>query len=213
MSCRLGFDMSDARPLLLCEVSDDGLVAGGSLPYAHFDIGIYGQIEVYARAELNEAQMLVDVALLIGVNVSDDTSGYGTSHLAHEYLSALRRFYDYRRALIICAGFRQPSSLETTVLMVNAAHRAIDRYPVGMNVEQTHEDAHHDAAVVEILVFLDLLYDHHSAVARSYDHALSVLSEKTYWATEEIDHYKVHHCTGYHKAKKPRARKAHRPTH
>ena len=205
--------MSEARPLLFCEVSDDGLVAGGSLPYVHLDISINGQIEVYARAELNEAQMLIDVALLIGVNISNNTTGYSACHLAYEYLSALRRFYDYRRALIICTGFGEPSSLKATVLMINAAHCTIDWHPVGMNVEQAHEDAHHDAAVVEILVFLDLFYDHHPAVARSYDHAVSVLGEKTYRATEEIDHYEVHHRAGYHKPKKPWTRKAYCPTH
>ena len=46
------------------EARDDGLVARSRLPHLHTDFGVDRQIDVHAAAELDEAQVLVDVAVL-----------------------------------------------------------------------------------------------------------------------------------------------------
>ena len=62
-----------------------------------------------------------------------------------------------------------------------------------MHVDQTHEDGHHEAAVVEVFILFHFFDDYHLAVGRRYHHFLRILTEETYRATEEVDQYAVHH--------------------
>ena len=78
--------------------------------------------------------------------------------------------------------------------MVNELHLAIDRKPISMNIQRTHEDADHEAFIVEILVLLSFLDDHNLTIGRCHHKFLGVTIVIADRATVEIE---CHHpgCT------------------
>jgi hypothetical protein len=71
--------------------------------------------------------------------------------------------------------------------MLHQGHLAVYWKPVGMDVEQTHENGHHDATVVEILILVNLLDNDHAAVGGSDNKVRRVVYVKnTDGATEKI---------------------------
>ena len=95
--------------------------------------------------------------------------------------------------LVLLACLGQPRLVEVAVLVMDELHLAVDRKPVGVHVEQTHEDGNHQSAVVEVFVLLDFLYDNHLAVGRCHDNLgcifLTKISDRTF---EEIKHNAVY---------------------
>ncbi|MPM86018.1 hypothetical protein SDC9_133101 [bioreactor metagenome] len=67
-------------------------------------------------------------------------------------------------------------------------YRTIYRIPIGMNIEDAHEDRNHDTIIFEIFAFVHLFYGNNLAIGRGNDYFLCFLTEKTYGATEEVDH-------------------------
>ena len=98
--------------------------------------------------------------------------------------------------LVLRSGFGQPCLVVVAVEMLGRYDMSVNGKPVGVDIEQRHEDADHDAAVVEIVVLLHLLYDDNLAVCRRDNHAQSVvtLRELTDGATEEIEHHGPHYA-------------------
>ena len=71
--------------------------------------------------------------------------------------------------------------------MSDYLHCAIHGNPVGMHIEEAHEDAHHDATVMEIFIFLHLFHHHYLTIGRSHHHAIRLAREQTYGTLEEIE--------------------------
>ena len=67
-------------------------------------------------------------------------------------------------------------------------HLTVDRKPVGMYVERTHEDGDHQSFVVKILMFLDILYHHDFTVGRCYYHMLGIAIKIADRTTVEVKH-------------------------
>ena len=65
-------------------------------------------------------------------------------------------------------------------------HRAIDGEPVGMDIENRHEDGDLQALFVQDLVFHDLLDGYDRAVSRCDDQSFGIIGEATVRTTEEI---------------------------
>ena len=104
-----------------------------------------------------------------------------------------RNDYIGHLVLITCLG--KPSLVEVTVLMLHLFYYTVNREPIGMNIEETHEDAHHDALLLEILILKDLLNHYHLTVSRSHDKVIRLIcTEQTYRATEEVQH-NTPYCT------------------
>lgn len=61
--------------------------------------------------------------------------------------------------------------------------------PVGMYISQTHEYAHHYAAVMEILLLFHLFNYHNTAIGRCNYRALGLAFKTTDRTAEEIDEY------------------------
>jgi hypothetical protein len=79
--------------------------------------------------------------------------------------------------------------------MLNVAHLSVGRHPVGVHVEEAHENAHHNAPVVEIFVLIHFLDNYDATVAGRNDNALCLTIEETDGAAEEIHYYKIHKRT------------------
>ena len=60
--------------------------------------------------------------------------------------------------------------------MVHELHLAVDGKPVCVNIPQTHEDAYHQTAVVEILVLLYFLDYDNAPIGRSDYNLLCILA-------------------------------------
>ena len=90
--------------------------------------------------------------------------------------------------LILLTRLRQPCLMVVTVLMMNELHFAVDREPVGMNVQGTHEDTNQQSLVMEIFVFLCLFNDYNLSVSRRNDKFLGVPIEITDRTTVEVEY-------------------------
>ena len=79
-----------------------------------------------------------------------------------------------------------------SVLMMHEFHSAVNRKPVRMDIEKTHEYAYHKTLFMEILVFVNFLYDHDTAVGRCHNDVLCVFLRKiSDRAAEKVDHYSI----------------------
>ena len=92
--------------------------------------------------------------------------------------------------LVLLACLGQPCLVVVAILVHHLLHLAINGEPVGMHIEQTHEDGDHEALLMEILVLHDFLYNHYLTVGRSNDKTLRVVLKKTYRTTVKIQHNK-----------------------
>lgn len=168
-------------------MADDGLIADGGLSYLDVNLRAERQVNVHARTELDETEVLVDVAILALGGISHDTSCYGSGHLAHQYFLCVGCLDDDGRAFVLAAGFRQPGLMEVAVVMAHHLDVAIDGEPVGMDIGDTHEDGNHEPSVVEVLVLLHFLDDHHLAVGRRDHRVLRFAVEQADGTAEEVD--------------------------
>ena len=64
-----------------------------------------------------------------------------------------------------------------------------------MHIEQTHKDAHHHAAVMEVLVFLHLFHHHYLAVGRGNHHIVGITGIEAYGALEEVEQHSIYNHT------------------
>ena len=67
--------------------------------------------------------------------------------------------------------------------MPDKLHFAVDWKPVCMHVCEAHEDAYHQAAVVKIGVFVNLLDDNNLAVSRSHYYITGIFYVKIAYGT------------------------------
>ena len=77
--------------------------------------------------------------------------------------------------------------MEVSVFVFYLLYLAVNGEPVGMNVEKTHEDRHHDAAIVEVSVFVHLFYYDYFPIGWRNHHFLRVAIEHAYGAAEEVN--------------------------
>ena len=68
---------------------------------------------------------------------------------------------------------------------------AVNRNPVGMYIDDVHEDGDHQTAVMEVFIFVYFLYYHDLAVGRSDDYSFRIAFEPAYGTSEEVDHNKI----------------------
>ena len=144
------------------------------------------QVEVNARAELDEAQVLVDIAVFADTGIGDDASSHCASHLPRQYLRTVGCLDDDCTSLVLFARLGQPSFVEIAVVMADMLDGAVDGNPVGVDVEETHEDAHHDAAVVEIFCLFRLFHHDDLAVGRRQYESFRLALESADGTLEEV---------------------------
>ncbi len=70
------------------QTADGGDAADGLVVECDVDLGAEGEVQVYTRAEFNEAHVVFDACLHAGVGVGDDAAGHRSGNLAHKYLLA-----------------------------------------------------------------------------------------------------------------------------
>ena len=178
---------SSALFLVGFQVADDGLVAHGGLSHLDIDFRVERQVYIHARAKLDEAQVLVDIAVLAFGGIGDNATGHGTCHLAHEHFLSIGRFDDDGGAFVFGASLGQPSLVEIAVVVLGHLDVAVHGKPVGMYVGDAHKDGHHQSAVVEIFVFLYFLHNDHLAVSSGHDRIFRIAVEESDGAAEEVD--------------------------
>ena len=176
-----------ALVLIGLQVADDGLVAYSGLTHLDIDFSVEGQIDVHARAKFDEAQVLVDIAVLAFGGIGHDATGHGTCHLAHEHFLSIGCFDDDGGTFVFGASLGQPSLVEIAVVVLGHLDIAVHGKPVGMYVGDAHKDGHHESAVVEIFVFLHFLHNDHLAVSSGHDRIFRVAIEESDGAAEEVD--------------------------
>ena len=173
---------------LILQHGDDGLIASGGLPEGDFDIGVKGEIDIHATAELNEAHVVVDIALLTFGGIRDDATRNGSCHLPHKDIVARGGLDDNRRTLILRGSLGKPCTHEVAIMMTHLTHDSLHGKPVGMDIGDAHEDADHQPSVVEVFVFVYLFDDHYVSVCRCHHHVVGgVAFEDADGASEEID--------------------------
>ena len=112
--------------------------------------------------------------------------------MAYQYVLTIGGGDDNRRTLVLDAGLRQPCCLKASVIVSCHLDCALHGHPVGVDIEQAHEDADHHAAVVEVFVLFDFLHHYDFAVGRCYDDIRRILGfETSYGAAEEIDEHQI----------------------
>ena len=81
--------------------------------------------------------------------------------------------------LVFLTGFGKPSLVIVPVEMLDKLHLSIDREPVGMNIQGTHEDTDHEALVVEIDMLVSIFHYHNLTIGRCHHQLLCVAIEIT----------------------------------
>ena len=179
---------------LILQHGDDGLIASGGLPEGDFDIGVKGEIDIHATAELNEAHVVVDIALLTFGGIRDDATRNGSCHLPHKDIVARGGLDDNRRTLILRGSLGKPCTHEVAIMMTHLTHDSLHGKPVGMDIGDAHEDADHQTTVVEIFVLLHFLDDDDMAIGRGNNNIVRHLSlVNADGATEKIDNNGVNY--------------------
>ena len=176
-----------------------GEVASSGLTHLHANLRTNREIYIDTRAELDKSKMLVYVTFLSFLGIGDDTAGHGTSNLTAKDILALRCGDHHIGMLVLFACLGQPGFVEVAVEMFHEFHFPVNGEPVGMDVDKTHEYGNHQAAIMEVPVFIHFLYDHYLAVGRSYHHTFGIFLEFSYWATIEVEHYSPHRASNGNK--------------
>ena len=65
----------------LFQFSDDGLVASRRLSHLDANLGTYRQIDINSGTQLDESQMLINIAFFTFLGISNDTACHGTRNL------------------------------------------------------------------------------------------------------------------------------------
>lgn len=65
----------------LFQFGDDGLVACRRLPHLDANLGTYRQIDINSGTQLDESQMLINIAFFTFLGISNDTACHSTSNL------------------------------------------------------------------------------------------------------------------------------------
>lgn len=92
---RGGLDFLKGLEILeILEVRDNGLIAGRALVDLYERLGAERQIDINARAELDESQVLVDITLFALCCIRDYPTCHGACHLTHKNLFTLRSLDD-----------------------------------------------------------------------------------------------------------------------
>ena len=141
--------------------------------------------------------MFVDIAFFSYFCVGDDAPCHGSGDLSGQHFHSFRSFYDYGRTFVLRTGFRQPCFHEVTVVVGYLFNGAVHRIPVGMYVNDAHEDRDHQPTVMEVFVFVHFFNDYNFAVSRSDDYLFCILSEKSDRTAEEVNHQQIYCNTGY----------------
>ena len=137
-----------------------GFIASRVLSHLYADFSAERQVNVDARAEFDESQMFVYVAVFFSLGIGYDAAGHRSGYLTAQYLGAFRCFEHYVGVFVLLACLRQPCLVVVAVLVVYELNLAVYREPVGVYVEQAHENAYHQALVMEVFVLLDFFYDY-----------------------------------------------------
>ena len=135
--------------------------------------------------------MLVDEAIVSSLGIGDDSARHGSCYLSrHDGLTA-GCLDDDGGAFVVGACLGEPCFHELAVLMADMGHDSVDGVPVGMDIGDAHEDGNHEAAVVEIFVFIDFFDDYDCAVSGCDDYAVGVAAKDADGASEEVDHDEI----------------------
>ena len=149
--------------------SDVGDIPLDLLPDLDVHLRAEGEVEVDARAELNEAKVLVDIYALTDLRIGDDTACDSPSDLTDEDAIATLTADDDSRALVVRAALRQVSREEATIGVRDMLDDAITGDPVDVHIKDAHEDRYLQAAAAKQLRLLRLLDDDDTAVSRTHD--------------------------------------------
>ena len=90
--------------------------------------------------------------------------------------------------------------MEVAVLVVHELNPSVNGEPVGVDVEQAHEDAYHEALVVEVFCFFHFLYDNNLSVGRSHDNLVGLAFKESFGASEEVEYYGVYNTEDHNVA-------------
>ena len=158
--------------------SDVGDIPLDLLPDLDVHLRAEGEVEVDAGAELNEAEVLVDIYALTDLRIGDDTACDSPSDLTDEDTIATLRADDDSRALVVRAALRQVSREEATIGVRDMLDDPITRDPVDVHIKDAHEDGYLQAAAAKQLRLLRLLDDDDTTVSRAHDllRAIAVLA-------------------------------------
>ena len=84
--------------------------------------------------------MFVDETFLSGLGVGHDAACHGAGYLSAEDVGTLGRGNHDVGVLVLLACLGQPCLVEVAVAVVYKLHLAVYGEPVGMHVEEAHED-------------------------------------------------------------------------
>lgn len=159
--------------------------------HLHKNFCIEGEIEVDSGSEFYETEMTVDRSLMSATGVSDDPSGHGSGYLAGHYPHSGGGKDPDSAPLVLGACLGEIGRQEAPAVMSHILHLAVDRIPVGMDVEGGHEHGKHYGIRFEIFRLEYFLYGHDMPVDGAHHHVSPFSAVVALGAAEEIENKKV----------------------
>ena len=129
---------------------------------------------------------LFDLLALVGI--ADDAAGHGAGNLTDDNLLAVGEAQTHGGAFVEDAGFGIGSYEIIATVELIVFHHAVAGITVDMNIGAVHEDAYHDAFLLDVFFLHGLLDGHHGAVGRR-DKSLGVVGNNPSWNAEEHHHH------------------------
>ena len=85
----------------------DGAITSGGLSHFYRNLSVEREINVNARAKLDESEVVVNLTSLFFSGISHNATRHSTSHLAHEDIVTRGSGDDHSATFVLGAGFGQ----------------------------------------------------------------------------------------------------------
>src|SRR5690554_5224092 len=135
------------------------------IAYRDMHFGSQRQENIHPRPELDEAELLALLHLVVLFDVPDDTPGQCTGNLPEKNLGAVGGLHGDRRALVQRGRLRMPGHQIFARMVLNETDPTADRIAVDMHVDGRHENRHLNTLVLEVFGFFDFLDHDYFAVS------------------------------------------------
>ena len=121
------------------------------------------------------------------MGIGYNPTSYSTCNLTNKNFLTIGCLNDNGTTFVFCGGLRQPCFIEVSIMVLDHLHNALYWKPIGMNIEERHEDTNHYATVMKIFIFLNFFYHYDFTVSTCYHIILRLARKYTDGTTEKID--------------------------
>lgn len=159
----------------------------------HKNLCIHREIDIDSGTEFDEAKMLINSGFLTLLSVSDNAASHSTGHLTHRDTLPVVAEDTYCGALVLCTALRKIGRQKTTAMMTHILYRAVNREPIGMDIERRHKYRYLNGFALQIFRLEHLLHNHHLAIDGTNSPAETRTFIVAFRATEEVEDENIKH--------------------